>query len=716
MRDFGTQTAPDSRRDAIDVVTRAFKMKFVFDFNPENQTMRMKTRLATVLFSGLLLSVSVFAPVYSGDAATESQTRILTDIKFLSSDELEGRGVGLKGLDSAADYIREEFAKCGLKLDTVQGGAFQNFSMSTGAALGPTNTLEIIGPDGKKIPLAMNTDFTTQSFGGEGTFTGELVFCGYGIEAADKNYDDFAGIDLKGKVAIIMRRVPQQGQPNAVFPIAGRGNVPTYGELRTKLDRAFTKGAAGVLFVNDPYSGRNDLEKARKAVADLAEKVAIAAVDFEATDANDSEKVAAARKKLSEEVARYKAGKGHLSDSEPDTLMKFGYFSDDMVRNVPALHFTRAICDQVLKASLNKTLADLEGEIDKEFKPKSAVLTGWNATGTVSIERKTATVKNVVAVLEGEGPLADETVIIGAHYDHVGRGPKGSFVPNSNEIHNGADDNASGTVSLLEIARRLSSRKEKLPRRVVFITFTGEEMGLIGSARYTQEPVFPLDKTVAMLNLDMVGRLRDDKLTIFGVGTSPIWDEMINRLGKDEHFQLSLKPEGMGPSDHQSFFMKQIPVLHFFTGTHSDYHRPSDDWEKINIPGAERVVNLVEKIAVDVASLPKRPEYIAVKGTAQIEDRRGDGGSRPYFGSVPDFGSDKPGYLLSGVAPGGPAEKAGLKAGDRIVQLGKKAIEGLPDFDAALRGFSPGETVDVIVMRGDERVTVKVVLEKPRGG
>ncbi|MBS0263522.1 MAG: M20/M25/M40 family metallo-hydrolase [Planctomycetes bacterium] len=684
--------------------------------HPEIHTMYMKLRLTIGLFSGVLLALSILAPGYSADAVSESQSRLLTDIKYLASDDLEGRGVGLKGLDSAADYIRDEFGKCGLKLDAVQGGPFQNFTMNTGSVLGPVNTLVINGPVGKTLALTLNTDFTTQSFGGAGAFTGDLVFCGYGIEAADKNYDDFAGIDLKGKVAIIMRRVPQQGLPNAVFPISGRGNVPSHGELRSKLDRAFAKGASGVLFVNDPYSGRQDLEKARKAVAELAEKVAVAAVEFEAADPTNAEKLAAARKKLTEEVANYKAGKGHLSDTEPDNLMKFGYFSDEMVRNIPAMHITRAVCDQILKGALNKTLADLEAEIDKEFKPQSVVLAGWNAQGTVSIERKVAPVKNVIAVLEGAGPHADETVVIGAHYDHVGRGGKGSFVPNSNEVHNGADDNASGAVSLLEVARRLSARKEKLPRRIVFIAFTGEEMGLIGSARYTQEPVFPLEKTIAMLNMDMVGRLRDDKLTIFGVGTSPVWEGMINRLAKDDHFELSLKPEGMGPSDHQSFFMKQVPVLHFFTGTHGDYHRPSDDWDKINIPGAERIVNLVEKIAVDVATLPERPEYIAVKGTAQIEERRGEGSSRPYFGSVPDFGGNKPGYLLGGVAPGGPAEKAGLKAGDRIIQLGKSQVENLADFDTALRAFSAGQTVEVVVMRGDERVTVKVLLEKPRGG
>jgi hypothetical protein len=676
--------------------------------------MQMASRSLTVRcipsFVVLFLALASFAPVSAGDAAAESEQRLLTDIKYLASDELEGRGVGLKGLDAAADYIRDEFAKAGLTVDAVGGGPFQTFTMSTGAVLGSPNALELAGPDNHKLTLAINTDFVPQSYGGAGAFLGELVFCGYGIEAPDKNFDEYAGIDLKGKVALIMRRVPQQGNPHGSFA-AARGSMSQHAELRTKLDRAFARGAVAVLFVNDPYTGRNELEQGKKQVANLAQSVAAAAEEFEAVDATDADKVAAARKKLADEVAKYKAGKGHLAKEEPDALMKFGYGGHDAIRNLPVMHITRAACDQVLKSALNKTLAEIEAGIDNDLTPRSAVLAGWTAGGVITIERRQAAVKNVVGVLEASGTLAGETIVVGAHYDHVGRGGPGSLLPGSTEIHNGADDNASGTVSLLELARRLGARKEKLARRIVFIAFTGEEMGLFGSARYTREPVFPLEQTIAMLNMDMVGRLREDKLTIFGVGTSPIWDEMLKRLGKDGNFVLSLKPEGMGPSDHQPFFMKQIPVLHFFTGNHGDYHRPSDDWEKINIPGTERVVELVEKITVELSRLPERPKYIAVKGTAQINERTG---SRPYFGSVPDFGTDQPGYALSGVAPGGPAEKGGLKGGDRIVQLGMQKIENLDDFDAALRKFSPGETVDVTVMRGDERVTLKVVLDKPR--
>ena len=666
----------------------------------------------TLLCSVTALVLSEIAPVWAGDAVAESEQRLLSDIKYLASDELEGRGVGLAGLDAAADYIRDEFARAGLAIDAVHGGPFQTFSMSTGATPGSLNSLEFTGPKNTKLSLVLNTDFAPQSFGAAGAFYGELAFCGYGVAASEKNFDEFAGIDLRGKVAIILRKVPQQGNPQGAFAETRRG-MSTHAELRTKLDRAFSRGAVAVLFVNDPYSGRKELEQAKNKVSKIAEEVAAAAEEFIAADPADVEKSAAARKKLADEVARYKAGKGHLGSEEPDALMKFGYAGTDQIRNLPVFHITKAVCDQVLKAALKKSLSEIEAEIDKDFKPHSAVLEGWTAGGVVSIDRQYAHVKNVIGVLNGAGPLADETVVIGAHYDHVGRGGPGSFVPGSKEIHNGADDNASGTVALLELARRFGARREKPPRRLVFIAFTGEEMGLVGSARYTKEPVFPLEKTIAMINMDMVGRLKDEKLTVFGSGTSPVWEGLLTRLGKEGSFSMSLKPEGMGPSDHQSFFMKQIPVLHFFTGTHGDYHRPSDDWEKINIPGTERIVELLEKLILDVARLPERPSYVAVQGTADIGDRSG---SRPYFGSVPDFGVEKPGYALAGVAPGGPADKAGLKSGDRIVQFGTHKIENLSDFDLALRSFSPGDAVEVAVMRGDERLTLKVVLDKPRGG
>jgi hypothetical protein len=289
-------------------------------------------------------------------------------------------------------------------------------------------------------------------------------------------------------------------------------------------------------------------------------------------------------------------------------------------------------------------------------------------------------------------------------------GGEGSLAPGSNEVHNGADDNASGTAVLIELARRLSGRSEKPARRIVFLAFTGEERGLLGSAEYVKEPIFPLESTVAMINMDMVGRLEDDRLTVFGTGTSPVWNDWLDQFAAEVQLDLAKKPEGFGPSDHASFYPHKIPVLHLFTGTHSDYHRPSDDWDKLNYEGMVRIADLVEDLVDAVATAPERPTYVEVQGRASI-DRDG---ARPYFGSIPDFGSDAPGYAIQGVAPGSPAEAGGLKSGDVIVKLGGNQIGGLDDFDLALRKYTAGQEVEVVVLRGSDEVTLKVTLALPR--
>ncbi|MBT6497056.1 MAG: M20/M25/M40 family metallo-hydrolase, partial [Planctomycetaceae bacterium] len=307
-------------------------------------------------------------------------------------------------------------------------------------------------------------------------------------------------------------------------------------------------------------------------------------------------------------------------------------------------------------------------------------------------------------------PLADETVVIGAHYDHVGMGGRGSLAPGSKAVHNGADDNASGTVALIELARRFGSRDKKPARRIVFIAFTAEERGLIGSAHYVKNPVFPLEKTIAMLNMDMVGRVTDDKLVVYGIGTTPRWKKLIEAEGKKHNFKLTLKEGGFGPSDHSSFYGKKMPVLHFFSGTHKDYHRPTDDWDKINLAGMSRVVQMVEEVADSTIATKERPKYIEVKR----KSTQARTGSRPYFGSIPDFAENAKGYAIMAVAGGSPAAKGGLKGGDVIVGLGGQKIGNLSDFDLALRKFKAGDEVDIVVQRKGKEVKLKVILGKPR--
>ena len=676
----------------------------------------------------------------------DARERMLDELKYLASDELEGRGVDTEGIDLAAERIRQAFADAGLQIPPASGDAYQRFEMVIGTELRSGNKLAFVKPDGSQVELEQKSDFQTVSFGGADAFSAPIVFCGYGIEADDLEYNDFTGLDLEGKVALIIRRTPLQADEEEQIHGGQHGAFIKHAPLATKLRNASKRGAAAVLFVNDPYSGRSELAKLKEQRAKAEQRVIAAAervvngdpketdpkdVASKATDGDStathpsnaaghanphasghgSAAAATPADELAAAVTHLKDVRVLIEDYDADPLMKFGYGGRSRARAVPVMHISQEACNRLLEPTLGKTLAQIEKEIDTTGKPQSLALEGWSATGETRLEVVRSEVKNVVGVLEGAGPHAEETIVIGAHYDHVGRGGEGSLMPGSTEIHNGADDNASGTVALLELARRLAARSNPLPRRILFIAFTGEERGLLGSAHYVREPLVPLDQTVAMFNMDMVGRMTDDKLTIFGTGTAKRWEAWLEAETDKRGLVLTKKPEGLGPSDHSSFYAKRIPVLHFFTGTHKDYHRPGDDWEKINVEGMGRVVDLLAELVVTTAETSQRPEYVAVKGKASLQPRSG---ARPYFGSIPDFGTEIEGYAIQGVSPESPADKAGVKGGDVLIKLGDHPITGLDDFDLALRKFSAGESVPLVVLRGGEPVRLRVTLASPR--
>lgn len=657
-----------------------------------------RAALALLLLTGTLCAQDL----------SQSAQRLQDDVKYLASDELEGRGLGTQGLEKAANYIAGVFRDSGLDVKTAGGDPFQEFEVTDGAKLTEPNSLVLSGPDGQRIEFQLGTDFNVCSFGEAGTFDAPLVFAGYGIEARDLEFDEFQGLDVQGKVVVIVRRNPLQGDAHSAFAV--NHGISRHAALTTKISRAFSRGAAAVLFVNDHFTARQERDelqeqksKAEQEVLQLAEKLV--------TLGDAGEDLTDVRQKMKDAVTHLSEVKKILEAHIADPLMEFGYGGTRSGKSLPIVHISQAKCDELLQAALGRTLQALEDEIDKSGKPASCVLPHWTASGQTSLDVIKRPVKNVIGVLPGRGPLADETVVIGAHFDHLGYGEEGSFVPNSHEIHNGADDNASGSAGLLELARRLGKLGPQ-QRRLVFIAFTGEERGLLGSAEYVSHPLFPLESTVAMLNMDMIGRLTDaEKLTVFGTGTSPIWDKWIDVDSAPEGLEIIKKPEGFGPSDHSSFYGKKIPVLHFFTGIHSDYHRPSDDWPLINAAGMDHIVNLVEKLAIRVTSAAERPAYVEIAGQAQLARN----GSRPYFGSIPDFSSNATGYSISGVAPGSPAEKGGLQGGDVIIKLGDSKVGSLDDFDLALRNFKPGEQVSVTVLRSGKEVELKVTLATPRG-
>jgi Zn-dependent M28 family amino/carboxypeptidase len=648
----------------------------------------------------------------------ESEARLTQDIRHLASDELEGRGIGTNGLQKAAEFIAAEFKKVGLKTDLFAGEPYQKFQMLASVERGPVenNSITFTGPPEKeggeprRITLQLEKDFHTLALGGSGKVSAPVVFAGYGITGKNEKYDDYEGLDVAGKVVIIVRREPQQNDPKSVF----NGTNPSqHAPFFRKIANANEHSAAAVIIVNDDFTSNQQRTGEAKTWMETANKLADLQAEFRKLEQPSLEDQTKHREEVMKQVERLQASGDRLK-GDFDTIPGFleaGQGSN--AKNPPVFFCRRAAIDPILK-SLGTDLATLEKQIDDGPKPQSRVLDGWKADVQAEVLFKQADVANVVGVLEGEGPLADETIVIGAHYDHLGKGGPGSGslsnAPWTPDIHNGADDNASGTVSLLEVARRLAKAEKKPRRRFVFIAFTGEERGLIGSARYVREPRFPLENTVAMLNMDMVGRLLDNKLIVYGTGTATEFDPLIEELNKKHQFLLTKHPEGMGPSDHASFYSKKIPVFHFFTGTHSDYHRPSDDAERINVPGMRRIVDLVTETALRIAETEKRPNYLEVKGSAQIE-RSGD---RPYFGSIPDFAQEGGGYALMGVTKGSPAERGGLKAGDIIIKMGESKIGSLEDFDSALRKFKTGDKVPVTVKRGKETVTLDVRLDAPR--
>jgi hypothetical protein len=325
----------------------------------------------------------------------------------------------------------------------------------------------------------------------------------------------------------------------------------------------------------------------------------------------------------------------------------------------------------------------------------------------------TCATQNVAAIVSGTDPgLADEVVIIGAHYDHLGRNPANALDPGAGDaIRNGADDNASGTAAVLELARLFKSRPAK--RSLLFVTFSGEEWGVLGSQEFARHALLP-GRVQAMVNFDMIGRLRDDKLLVFGTGTAPQLPAIVDSANTGAPLRISKVADGNGPSDHSSFYQASIPVLHLFTDTHSDYHRATDDVDRINAPGMARVVDYAERV---IRLLADRRDSLTFTRTATAPAIAApSSGARPYLGSVPDMAAaDVPGLRINDVTPGSPGDKGGLKAGDVVVEFAGLAVTDLTTYSQALNSRKPGDTVTIVVLRGSTRVSLTVTLGT-RGG
>lgn len=316
--------------------------------------------------------------------------------------------------------------------------------------------------------------------------------------------------------------------------------------------------------------------------------------------------------------------------------------------------------------------------------------------------------QNVAALIPGTDPaLRGQVVVLGAHFDHLGRSAFNALDPDAGRaIRHGADDNASGTAAVMELARLFARRPAR--RSILVVNFTGEELGLLGSQHFVEHPPVPLDSVVAMLNFDMVGRMRDDKLIVYGVATATEWRGILDTANLAPAIRVVAIGDGFGPSDQSSFYSAGMPVLHFFTDIHEDYHRATDVASKIDVADEARVVDLAERVARAVANRPARLTFVKGTPRPQMSDQPGNGA---WFGSVPDMGAaDVVGVRLAGVTPGSPAEQAGARKGDILVEFGGMSVKDLYGFTDALRVHKPGDVVQVVVLRGGERVTLTATL------
>ena len=603
------------------------------------------------------------------DAAVEA--RLDDDVTYLSSDELEGRGVQTQGLDLAADFIAEGFRDAGLYTEHYEGTPFHSFRLYSMSRLGTMQELAFDVPLGVDPELSPLEDFRSLTRSTNSRFVLPVVFVGYGITARRLGYDDYAGLDVAGKAVIVLRHEPRQDDPDSVFN--GTENSD-HAFVRTKIDNALDHGASLVIVCTD-----------------LHELELRAAADEDATDPD-------------------------LNDY--DELLDVELNESSLRGSIPVVHCRRAVVEQLLRTVNGEELADIEAQIDEDMQPRSRPITGLRMSGKIALSQDGRTLRNVVASLEGEGPHAEETIIIGAHYDHLGRGGWGSLAIGANaEIHNGADDNASGTAILIELARQLAAEPVPLPRRILFIAFSAEELGLIGSKRYTQDPLVPLDQTVAMLNLDMVGRLREDKLTVYGTGTAQEWTGMLDRASLPQALEIQRRPGGYGPSDHASFFERGIPVLHFFTGFHSQYHRPSDDAELLNISGMRRITALVRELALGLARADERPTPTSGESLLDyadldvMQDALGFQipDDRPLLGVVlePVEGD---GVLVKQLIRSTSAERHGIRPGDIIVSLDDEAVNTSDEIIEQLKSYERGEHVTIHIVRGAIELELDVTL------
>jgi len=598
--------------------------------SPDGQTLVFASNRATPAGQH---DTNLFLARWTGAAPSQPRSaadRIARDVAWLAAPEREGRGLGTAGLKAALSYVEDRFRALGLEPAGTDGYR-QPFEVVLRVTAGPGTALQL---GGQAIAPA---SIAPAPFSAQGDAEGDLVLAGYGVQAPELGIDDWAAVDVKGKVAVVRRFVPE------VPSLAAAEQQRRHGDLRRKAWLAREHGARALLVVDVPLP-----PPGAAAGWTLPKEASLQLPDREGTGTGDA--------------------------------------------GLPVLVIGREAAAPAL-AALGR---------------REAV----HAHLRVQLVEERTTTANLVARIPAEKSQLPGAVLVGAHLDHLGVGGRSSLAPDSHQPHLGADDNASGVAVVLEVARNLQANRSALRRDVLVVAFSGEEAGTLGSSHFVRVPPGGLktDTLVAMVNLDMVGRLRDNHLLVLGTGSAKEWAELVPPACDAARLTCTTGGDGYGPSDHSSFFAAGVPVLHLFTGAHADYHRPSDSADRINAAGAAQVGVFAEGVLRTLAARPERLSLQQLAAPTPTGDIRT---SRASLGTVPDYAGPPKGIagvLLAAVRPGSPAEKAGLRRGDVLVQLGTHPIGSVEDFMFALTASKPGDALTATVLRDGRRVEFAVTL------
>ena len=582
------------------------------------------------------------------------------EVGWLSDQARGGRLTGSAGAQATAQWLAGYFR--GLNLEDFGANFFQTFAFDAGVKMVAEQNQLALGD----ASLVLEKDFVPLSFSDSGSAKGEVVFAGYGLSVPEGNgarYNSYDGLDVMDKVVLILRYVPEGVDPQR------RAQLNRYAGLRYKAMLARERGAKAVLFVCGPNS------------------------------------------------------------PQPGSLIPLTSDNTLSGSGILAHSITGKTADALLLAA-GKDLKTLQAALDSENPHAEGgfLIPHTQVQLTVGIEHIKKDDRNVIAYLppqtqaesapgSPEHILAtSESVVVGAHYDHLGRGDGSSSLAHSGEeakVHPGADDNGSGVAVVMELAaflaRERAEHPEKFRRGVIFALWSGEEIGLIGSAAFCEKPPVPIKSLAAYINFDMVGRLRENRLTLQGVGSSKLWRQLLEKQNLGAGFHLVLQEDPYLPTDTTSFYVKRVPVLNFFTGAHEDYHRPTDTAEKLNYEGIERIAKYAAQVILEIVSRPERPDLARVERSSQESGSRET--LRAYLGTIPDYTAEAKGVKISGVRGGSPAEKGGLLGGDILLEFAGQKIANIYDYTYALDAVKLGQPVKVIVQRNGAPVELTVTPE-----